>query len=100
MPRGTEKHRAEVINSRHGDYSMNGQETTVKADQQPAVITPKCLRKSDLEAILNVKRTTRQRITRLPDFPKPFKLDGTIEVWDREEVYQWLETQKAEHGGN
>lgn len=100
MPHGAKKHRAEVINSRHGDYLMSGQETTVKADQQPAVIAPKCLRKSDLEAILNVKRTTRQRITRLPGFPKSFKIGGTLEVWDREEVYQWLETQKAEHGGN
>lgn len=54
----------------------------------------KCLRKSDLENILGVKRTTRQRITRLPGFPKPFKLGGTCEVWDSEEVYQWLESQK------
>ena len=60
----------------------------------------KCLRKSDLENILGVKRTTRQRITRLPGFPKSFKLGGTCEVWDSEEVYQWLESQKAEHGGN
>ena len=60
----------------------------------------KCLRKSDIEKILGVKRTTRVRITRLPDFPKSFKLWGTIEVWDSEEVYQWLEKQKAEHGDN
>lgn len=60
----------------------------------------KCLRKSDLENILGVKRTTRQRITRLPGFPKSFKLGGTCEVWDSEEVYQWLESQKAEHGNN
>ena len=60
----------------------------------------KCLRKSDLENILGVKRTTRQRITRLPGFPKSFKLGGTCEVWDSEEVYQWLESQNAEHGGN
>ena len=60
----------------------------------------RCLRKSDLENILCVKRTTRQRITRLPGFPKSFKLGGTCEVLDSEEVYQWLETQKAEHGGN
>ena len=60
----------------------------------------KCLRKSDLENILGVKRTTRQRITRLPGFPKSFKLGGTCEVWDSEEVYQWLESQKAENGGN
>lgn len=100
MPRGTEKHRAEVINSRHGDYSMSSQEPSVKAEPQPAKITPKCLRKADLEAILNVKRTTRQRITRLPGFPKSFKIGGTLEVWDSEEVYQWLETQKAEHGNN
>lgn len=60
----------------------------------------RCLRKSELENILGVKRTTRQRITRLPGFPKSFKLGGTCEVWDSEEVYQWLETQKAEHGGN
>ncbi len=60
----------------------------------------KCLRKSDLENILGVKRTTRQRITRLPGFPKSFKLGGTCEVWDSEEVYQWLESQKAEHGSN
>lgn len=60
----------------------------------------RCLRKSDLENILGVKRTTRQRITRLPGFPKSFKLGGTCEVWDSEEVYQWLESQKAEHGDN
>ena len=44
----------------------------------------KCLRKSDLENILGIKRTTRQRITRLPGFPKSFKLGGTCEVWDSE----------------
>ena len=39
----------------------------------------RCLRKSDLENILGVKRTTRQRITRLPGFPKSFKLGARFQ---------------------
>jgi len=70
--------------------------TTEKTEleQQPV---RKCLRKADIEKILNVGRTTRQKITRQPDFPKPFKLGGTLEVWDSDDFYKWLDAQKAEY---
>lgn len=54
----------------------------------------RCLRKRDLEKILNVGRTTRLKITKLSDFPKSFKL-GSIEAWDSEEVYNWIDAQKG-----
>lgn len=69
-----------------------------KKKEAPELYKRHCLRKADLERLLGVKRTTRQRLTRLPDFPKSFKLGGTTEVWDSEEVYAWLDTQKQEHG--
>lgn len=79
---------------------MTEKQTNPNEEIKVGGIIRRCLRKSDLENILGVKRTTRQRITRLPGFPKSFKLGGTCEVWDSEEVYQWLESQKAEHGGD
>jgi len=73
---------------------MTVEKTKQAEPQNPA---RKCLRKSDIEKILNVGRTTRQRITRLPDFPKSFKLGGTLEVWDSDDFYKWLDAQKAEY---
>ena len=40
-------------------------------------------------------RQVRERITRLPTFPKPYRLGGVgHKKWDQGEVLRWLEQQR------
>jgi len=67
---------------------------------RPDAIRIRALRLIDVTKAVGVSRATVWRwVQSDPTFPKPFKLNGSVTVWDEAEVHGWLQAKMAERGG-
>ena len=48
------------------------------------------LRVADLQALLNISRTTIWRLRQAGKFPQPIRLSANTVGWHAHDIYQWL----------
>lgn len=50
----------------------------------------------ELQDLFGLGRTAALNLTRQPDFPAPYRINGRTFRWDRKEVLAWLEARKGQ----
>tara|TARA_B100001057_G_scaffold386829_1_gene393858 strand:+ start:70 stop:306 length:237 start_codon:yes stop_codon:yes gene_type:complete len=62
------------------------------------MIKSKNISKKEVANILGVSESTVVRWSKYGDLPKPYLLGHNKTVWDRDEIYNWIENKKKVRG--